>query len=57
MNCEPFIVLVLIDGSCFTETLIDIRCLFYSLCDLSFAQKNAFTRLQIKPWTVSSVDS
>jgi hypothetical protein len=56
MNCEPFIVSALINSSCFAETLINTRCLSYSLCDPSFAQKNAFTHLQIKPRTVSGID-
>jgi hypothetical protein len=56
MDCEPFVVSALINGSCFAETLVDTRCLSYGLCDPSFAQKNAFTRVRIEPQTVSGVD-
>lgn len=56
MDCEPFIVLALIDSSCFAETLVDTGCLSYGLCDSRFAQENALTCLRIKPWTVSGVD-
>lgn len=57
MDYKPFIVLALINSSCFTETLINTRCLSYGLCDPSFAQKNAFTYVQIEPQTVLGVDS
>ena len=56
MDCEPFVVSALIDGSYFAETLVDTGCLSYGLCDPSFAQKNALTRLRIEPRTVSGVD-
>ena len=56
MDCNPFVVSALIDGSYFAETLVDTRCLSYGLCDPSFAQKNALIRLRIDPWTVSGFD-
>ena len=44
---EPFIILILINSYSFTETLIDINCLFYRLYNPRFIRKNKFTRLKI----------
>jgi hypothetical protein len=56
MDCDPFIVLALIDNTCFTETLVNTRCLSYRLCDLRFVQKNKLICLQIDPRTISGVN-
>jgi hypothetical protein len=56
MDYAPFIVLALIDDSYFVETLINTRCLSYSLCDPHFMQKNTLTRLWISPQTILGVN-
>jgi hypothetical protein len=53
---EPFIILVLIDGCSFAETLIDTGCLSHRLYDPRFIRKNKLTRLKITLRQVTSVD-